>query len=145
MIRSLDPHTVVAMSQENVNVVQSAFDAWERGDTDSILQVCDESIVITQPAELPGVAPRQYGHAGVLEAFALWPEQWDDYRVEILRTFDSGDQVVVTTHQSGRSKDSGIEVATQFTFLFRIRDGKITEWRMFMREPEALEAAGLAD
>lgn len=133
------------MSQETVEVVQSAFDAWERGDTDSILQVCDEGIVITQAAELPGVAPQQHGHAGVLEAFALWPEQWDDFRIEILRTFESRDQVVVTTDQSGRSKDSGIKVATQFTFLFRLGDGKIIEWRIFMREPEALEAAGLQE
>jgi ketosteroid isomerase-like protein len=130
------------MSEENVEVVQSTFDAWERGDTDSILQVVDEGIVIIQPAEFPGVAPRQYGHAGVLEAFALWPDYWDDFRVELLRTFDRGDQVVVTTAQSGRSKDSGIEVATQFTFLFTLRDAKITEWRMFMREQDALEAAG---
>ncbi len=130
------------MSQENVEVVQSTFDAWERGDTDSILQVADEGIVVIQPAEFPGVAPQQYGHAGVLEAFALWPGYWDDFRVEILRTFDRGDQVVVTTAQSGRSKDTGIEVATQFTFLFTLRDRKITEWRMFMREQDALEAVG---
>ena len=131
------------MSQENVEIVQSTFDAWERGDTDSILAVCDENIVVSQPPEFSGVPPRQYGHAGVLEAFALWPEYWDDFRVEVLRKFDFGDHVVVTTEQSGRSKDSGIEVATQFTFLFTLRDGKVTEWRIFMREPEAVEAARL--
>jgi ketosteroid isomerase-like protein len=131
------------MSRENVEIVQSTFDAWERGDTDSILAVCDETIVVSQPPEFPGVPPRQYGHAGVLEAFALWPEYWDDFRVEILRKFDFGDHVVVTTEQSGRSRDSGIEVATQFTFLFTLHDGKITEWRIYMREPEALEAARL--
>jgi ketosteroid isomerase-like protein len=130
------------MSEENVEVVQSTFDAWERGDTDSILKVADEGIVIIQPAEFPGVAPRQYGHAGVLEAFALWPDHWDDFSVKLLRIFDRGDQVVVTTEQSGRSKASGIEVATQFTFLFTLSDHKITEWRMFMRERDALEAAG---
>jgi ketosteroid isomerase-like protein len=32
------------MSQENVEIVQSAFDAWDRGDTDAILAVCDEDI-----------------------------------------------------------------------------------------------------
>jgi ketosteroid isomerase-like protein len=133
------------MSQENVAVVQRAFDAWERGDIDSILRVCDENIVITQAVELPGVAPQQHGHTGVQEAFALWPELWDDFRIEILRTFDARDQVAVTTAQSGRSKDSGIEVATQFTFLFTLLDGKITEWRIFMREAEALEVAGLGE
>jgi ketosteroid isomerase-like protein len=129
------------MSQANVEVVQSTFDAWERGDTDSILEVCAEDIVVSQPPEFPGVPPRQHGHAGVLEAFALWPEYWDDFRVEILRTFELGDHVVVTNEQSGRSKDSGIQVATQFTFLFTLRDRKITEWQIFMREPDALEAA----
>jgi len=128
------------MSKQNVEVVQSTFDAWERGDTDSILQVCHEHIEVVQPAEFPGVEPRQYGHAGVLEAFALWPGYWDDFQVQRLRTFDRGDQVVVTTEQSGRSKDSGIEVATQFTFLFTLSERKITEWRMFLREEEALEA-----
>jgi ketosteroid isomerase-like protein len=128
------------MSQKNLEIVREAFDAWERGDIDAILERCDEDIVITQAAELPGVEPQQHGHSGVLEAFAIWPEQWDDFRISIVRSFETGDQVVVTTDQSGRSKHSGIEVTTQFTFLFKLRAGKITEWRIFMREPEALEA-----
>jgi uncharacterized protein len=125
-----------------VEIVQSAFDAWDRGDTDAILDVCDEDIVVIQAAELPGVPRIQNGHAGVLEAFALWPGYWDDFRIEILRTVALGEQVVVTTDQSGRSKETGIEVTAQFTFLFTFRDGKITEWRIFVRESEALEAAG---
>jgi ketosteroid isomerase-like protein len=128
------------MSQENVEIVQSAFDAWDRGDTEAILAVCDETIVVVQAAEVPGVPAMQSGHSGVLEAFELWPGYWDDFRIEILRSFDLGEQVVVTTDQSGRSKDTGIEVTAQFTFLFTLSDGKITEWRIFLRESEALEA-----
>jgi ketosteroid isomerase-like protein len=131
------------MSQQNLATVQSAFEAWDRGDTEAILQVCDEGIVVVQAPELPGVPPEQHGHAGVLEAFALWPAYWDDFRIDILRTLDLGEHVVVTTDQSGRSKDTGIEVTTQFTFLFAFRDGKITEWRIFLRESEALEAMRL--
>jgi ketosteroid isomerase-like protein len=128
------------MSRENVEIVQSAFDAWDRGDTQAILELCDEDIVVIQAAELPGVPARQNGHAGVLEAFALWPGYWDDFRIEILRTVDLGAHVVVTTDQSGRSKDTGIEVTAQFTFLFTLADGRITEWRIFLRESEAFEA-----
>ena len=124
----------------NVEIVQSAFDAWDRGDTDAILAVCDEEIVVVQAAELPGVPRLQNGHAGVLEAFALWPGYWDDFRVEVVRMIDLGDHVVVTTNQSGRGKDTGIEVTAQFTFLFTLVGGKITEWRIFLRESEALEA-----
>lgn len=74
--------TEPAPTQGNVEIVQSAFDAWDRGDTDAILELCDED-------------------------------------------------------QSGRSKDTGIGVAAQFTFLFTLRAGKITEWRIFLRESEA--------
>jgi ketosteroid isomerase-like protein len=111
---------------------------------EGVLRLCDENIEITQPAELPGVSPRQHGHAGVLEAFAIWPEQWDDYRIEILRVADIGDYVLVTTLQSGVGKGSGVRVETRFSFLFSVRAGKIAEWRIFMQEADALAAVGLA-
>jgi uncharacterized protein len=131
------------MSQQNVEIVQAAFRAFEQGDFEGILRLCDEDIEITQPAELPGVSPRQHGHAGVLEAFAIWPEQWDDYRIDILRVADMDDYVLVTTLQSGVGKGSGVRVETRFSFLFSVRAGKIAEWRMFMQEADALAAMGL--
>ena len=133
------------MSQENVDIVRRAFVAYDRGDTDEVLRLCDEDIVITQPAELPDVEPQQHGHSGVLEAFGIWPEQWDDYRIEIVRIRDPGDHVVVTTHQSGRGKQSGVEVEMDFTFVFTVRGGKLVEWRIFMKEEQALEAVGLRE
>jgi ketosteroid isomerase-like protein len=110
---------------------------------EGVLRLCDENIEITQAADLPGVSPHQYGHAGVREAFAIWPEQWDDFRIDILRVADIGNRVLVTTLQHGRGKLSGVEVETRFSFLFSLRAGKIAEWRIFVREEEALEAAGL--
>jgi ketosteroid isomerase-like protein len=132
------------MSQENVEIVEAAFAAFEQGDMQGILRLCDENIVITQSAELPGVSRHQYGHAGVLEAFAIWPEQWDDFSIEILRVTEVKGRVLVTTVNRGRGKASGVRVETPFSFLFSIRAGKITAWRIFMREAEALKAVGLA-
>jgi ketosteroid isomerase-like protein len=135
------------MSQENVEIVRQAFGAFGRGDTEGLLRVCDEKIVITQPAELlDAPSTKMYGHTGVLEALAIWPEQWDDYRVETLEVLaDPADHVVVATRQSGRGRHSGIKVEMEFTFLFSVRDGKINEWRLFLQEAEALEAAGLSE
>jgi ketosteroid isomerase-like protein len=133
------------MSQENVEIVRSAFQAFEQGDMEAVLRLCDENIEITQASELLGVARNQYGHAGVLEAFAIWPDLWDDYQVEILRLADIGDHVIVTTINRGRGKDSGVPVEMPFTFLFSVRAGKIAEWRLFMREEQALEALGLEE
>jgi ketosteroid isomerase-like protein len=135
-----------AMSQRNLDVVQAAFDAFIRSDTDAVLRLCAEDIVITQPPELPGVSPRQYGHSGVLEAFAIWPEQWDEYRIDPPRVVaDSGDYVVVSARTRGRGKQSGVEVDMDFSFLFTVRDGKITKWQIFVSENQALQAAGLSE
>jgi ketosteroid isomerase-like protein len=132
------------MSEDNVQVVRAAFQAFEDDDMEAVLRLCDENIEITQAPELLGVSPKQHGHRGVLEAFAIWPDLWDDYRVEIVRLVETGDQVVVTTINSGRGKDSGVPVEMPFTFVFSVHGGKIAEWRFFMREEQALQAVGLA-
>jgi uncharacterized protein len=133
------------VSQENVEIVRSAFDAFERGDITGVLRLCDPDIEITQAADVVGVPRHQHGHAGMLEAFAAWPEQWDDYRTEVISMTDLGDQVMVNQMSRGRGNDTGVPVEMPFTFLFLVRDGKITEWRIFTREDEALKAVGLEE
>jgi ketosteroid isomerase-like protein len=134
------------MSQENVEIVRNAFAAFDRGDIEGVLRLCDEDIVITQPPELPGVSPEQHGHRGLLEALAIWPEQWDDYRSEILKIAAApGGKVFVTTRNRGRGRQSGVEVDMEFSFVFTVRDARISELRIFVREAEALEAAGLRE
>jgi ketosteroid isomerase-like protein len=49
----------------------------------------------------------------------------------------------VATRQRGRGKQSGVEVEADFTFVFAVRDDKISEWRIFVHESQALEATGL--
>jgi ketosteroid isomerase-like protein len=134
------------LSDQNVEIVRSGLAAFDRGDIEGVLRVCAEDIVITQPPELPGVAAEQHGHQGVLEALAAWPEQWEDYRIEILRICAApGDKVFVTQRTRGRGKLSGVEVQMDFNFVFAVRDGKVSEWRLFVREDHALEAAGLSE
>jgi ketosteroid isomerase-like protein len=133
------------MSGENVEIVRNAFDAFMRDDIEAVLPLCDEDILITQPQELPGVSQQQRGHDGVLESFRIWPEQWDDYRIEILRMAELGDYIVVTSRTHGRGKMSGVEVEMDLSFVFSVRDEKIIEMRIFMREDQALEATGLSD
>ena len=134
------------MSEENVEIVRNAFAAFERGDIEGLLRLCDEDIVITQPPDLPGVSPEQRGHRGVLEAMAIWPQQWDEYRIELLRVDAApGGKVFVAQRSSGRGKQSGVEVNMDFSFVFTVHEGKISQWRLFMQEEQAVEAAGLSE
>jgi uncharacterized protein len=129
------------MSQENVELVRAGFEAFERGDIEAVVQLCDPDIVVIEPSELPD-AMMLRGHEGVRDTFGRWPEEWDDFRVKVLRIVDFADRVIVTMLQSGRGKDSGVAVEAQFTFLLTIKHGKLVEWRMFVSEDEALAAAG---
>ena len=132
------------MSQENVEIVRAAFDAYFRGDMESVLRLMDPEIVVMQPPEVPD-GRTLHGHAGVMEAIAAWPEQWDDYQLEIVQIVDAGDNVVVRTHQRGRGKGSGVEVEDEIWFVAGFRNGRIADWRMFGAESDALEAAGLSE
>ena len=69
----------------------------------------------------------------------------DDYDIEILLIADRGDYVVVTARTGGRGKQSGVEVEVNLLFVFSVRDGKIVELKIFTREGQALEAAGLRE
>ena len=129
-----------------MEIVRNAFAAYERGDMDAMLRLADEDIVITQVSDVPGIPAQQHGHRGVLEAFAVWPEQWEDFRVELLRIAAApAGKVIATVRNRGRGKQSGVEVDMEFSFVFTIRDAKITEWQLFVREADALEAAGLSE
>jgi ketosteroid isomerase-like protein len=131
------------MSERNVELVLSAFDAYARDDIEAVLALCAGDILITQAPEIiaTGVPPEQHGHEGVLEAFGIWPNQWDDFKIEIERIVaDPGDHVVVATLQRGRGKQSGVEVQAEFFFVFAVRQGMIAEWRIFVGEHDALAA-----
>ena len=72
------------MSQENVEIVRAAFDAYSRGDMESVLRLMDPEIVVAQRPEVPD-GRTLHGHAGVMDAVAAWPEQWDDYQLEVVQ------------------------------------------------------------
>jgi ketosteroid isomerase-like protein len=134
------------MSEHNVELVRELFETYIRGDIGAVLASCTGDIVLAHSPALvaTGVPPEQHGHAGVLEALRLWPDQWDDFEIEIERVVaDPGDHVVVATLQRGRGKQSGVEVEAEIFFTFRLRDAKIAEWRIFTDESEAVAAAGL--
>ena len=51
-----------------------------------------------------------------------------------------GDHVVVLTREHARGKGSGVEVESVYTFVFTVRDRRLTAWRMFSNEQDAMEA-----
>jgi ketosteroid isomerase-like protein len=130
------------MSRRNLDVVDAAFEAYYQGDVERAADFADPDLVITQPSEMPESETFR-GHRGFIDAIDAWTGEWDDFRVERLRTRDVGDHVLTTVRQRGRGRGSGAEVEGVFTFVFTLRAGKLVRWRMFADEGQALEAVGL--
>jgi ketosteroid isomerase-like protein len=130
-----------AVSNENVEVVRAAIEAWLGGDLPAALELVDEAIVTTQPPTQAD-ARTYVGHDGLMQAMADWGGQWDDWQFELLRVIDAHPDVVAVLHQRGRGKISGVEVATELGCVYTVERGRIVRWQMFFSEQEALDAVG---
>ncbi len=129
------------MSKDNLQVVRAAFDAYARGDFSAVLGLVDPGVTVTQLPDQPDPQTLR-GHEGLLRGMAEWEAEWDDYSFEVRGMHDVGDCVLVSVVQRGRGRASGIQVQADVYFVFTLRGGKVTRWRMFQSEQEALDAAG---
>jgi uncharacterized protein len=131
------------MSQENVEIVRAAIDAWNRGDWDAVLKDTAPDFEF----DLSRAVGPDHGVYGPEELRGLWAEladTWESVRIEPEEFIEAGDHVVVpvTWHTAGRD---GIEVRARPAWTITIRDGTIVRFCMYQELEEALEAAGLQE
>jgi ketosteroid isomerase-like protein len=131
------------VSQENVDGVYRAIDAFNRRDLDAFLTVMDPHVEFT-PYEVmvQGGAP-YLGHEGVRrwweESFAVLP----DLTAETHEVRDLGDVVFVAGVLRAHGAGSGAPIERQMWLAIEWRDGREVWWASFEGEAEALEAARL--
>jgi hypothetical protein len=86
------------------------------------------------------------GYEGIMRWRADVGDVRESYRSEPEQFFDGDDVVVVFTHEHGRAKGSGIEVAQHPTALLcRLRECRVSEIRLYHDRDRALREAGLAE
>ena len=132
------------MSQENVEIVRSAFAEFERGNFRA-LEVFDPSIRIVW---LPvfGVETESVGLDEMARTMKEWIEAWEQVTCVAEQLIDAReDQVVVLAEWRGRGKASGVSTTWPFGAVYTLRDGRVVRVDEFTDRAEALEAAGLAD
>ena len=115
--------------------------AYRNADVEWLLEHTAPDVEITQIPELPDA--RTYrGHDGFIDALLDWPRQWQDFTVEPRRLFAVGDDhLAIATINRGRPPSMDIEVEAEIVFLMRWRDGRMTDWNIFMTVDEAVAAA----
>jgi ketosteroid isomerase-like protein len=132
------------MSQENVEIVREAMEAYMGNDEATVRKIVAPDVVISTRPDQPDVR-EHHGYDGMLRASAEWLEAWDDHTMEAARVWDAGEFVILATRESGRGKISGVPLETESVFVYTLSQGRIVRIQIFGSEREALEAAGLSE
>jgi ketosteroid isomerase-like protein len=136
------------MSQENVETVRRAHEAWEADDLDAFLAELHPDVEwhpSIEPA-LEGKATTYNGHEGARRA-------WAEYRGEVFGRLtaqveeirDLGASVLVLGRFTVTGRTTHIELDTELGELVTFRDGKIATVHDYLSHRQALAAAGLAE
>ena len=136
------------MSQENVETVQRAVEAWNADDLDAYLAelVADIEWHPSIEPSLEGRTTFFRGHDGVRKAWGEYRgEAWERLTPRPQEFRDLGESVLVLGQIDLTARTTGIEFSQEIGQLIGFRGGKIARVRDFLTHAEALEAAGLSE
>jgi ketosteroid isomerase-like protein len=137
------------MSEANV---EAARRLWERT-TEGVASRRKLAGALADPLVHPDVEyhedPRWPG-SGVYRGVEAIQAHFEEY-FEILgpmdltlsEVLDAGDSVVLVYDLRGESVPTSVPFEHEWAYVWTFRDGRITEWRAFFDQTEALEAVGL--
>jgi ketosteroid isomerase-like protein len=133
------------MSEEAVEVVRRAWEAWERDDMKALFALYDPAIIWDQTHYGDLISDVYHGHDGVRQFFRRWLDPFETYWAHAETFIDAGDKVVVEVRQGGRGETSSVDVEMPVYWqVYTVRDGLIVRVEPYRLKAEALEAAGLS-
>jgi ketosteroid isomerase-like protein len=134
-----------AMSQENVDKIRAALDAFNRRDKTGFVEACHP--------ELRNVPPRDWPEFEVVEGpEAVWDwfvennEPWEESPLEYAEMIDAGnDMLAAELRGEMRGTASGADVHWSFWQVAAFRAGKVVHLAWFSDRGEALAAVRLSE
>jgi ketosteroid isomerase-like protein len=129
------------MSQENVEIVRRAFEAFNRRDMTGFLELLDPDVEwVPILAVLEGRVYR--GHKEVQRWIEDLDPDWEFFEVYYEELRDLGDRVLIFGHWRARGRASGVESEQPGTWLYEMKGGKVVRMHTFTDRDEGLKAAG---
>jgi uncharacterized protein len=128
--------------EENVRIVKQLYDAFGRNDISSVLDMFADDAVAHGPAPA-GVLPWggiHNGREGVAELLKALDESLEDEQFELHEFIAQGNKVVVPGYAKGHAKPTGRPYEIEFVHLWSVRNGKISELRVYNNTAALVEA-----
>jgi uncharacterized protein len=129
------------MAQDNVDVVQGAWDAFGRGDIYAVLEAIAPSAETRLPESLPW-GGTYAGPDGFRDFLTKLGDSWDQFSATPQKVLGADDNhVVVLAKTKGRTK-AGATIEGKTIWIYQLRDGKIADAESFGDTAQLLEALG---
>lgn len=127
------------MSVENVEIVRTAYDTFQKGDLEALSQHFAEDAEWETPDSLPlGGIVR--GRGAIMGNFAQIPQYWKEFSVDPEEYIDAGDTIVVRGMQ--RAAGAGGSFQSRYLQVFKMKDGKVVRGEFIADTAKAKEALG---
>jgi ketosteroid isomerase-like protein len=130
------------MSQENIEIVRRAMDAFNARDRERFLSFMDPEIEYQSAVE-----QKTYrGFAGMVQYIEDVDTVIEDLHTEEDRFLDVGEDRVLHLYRLvGQGAGSGVPVSLlHIAILWQLRNGKILKGQVYLDQREALETLGLS-
>ena len=139
------------MSQENVEIVRRAYEAFNRwgvhpgrGRNPELPPLLHPEVEFHTSAHAPEASVYR-GRDTVIDYHQRFFENFESIRIELEELLPAGDSVVVVTRQHTVPTGSEAEIVQRVVDVWALRDGLLAERKPFATRAEALEAAGVRE
>jgi ketosteroid isomerase-like protein len=134
------------MSKENVELVRQAYEAWNRGDLQWMLEHATPDFEFRTTHLFPDTEDVYRGREGLKRFWNTFRGPWETLQIEVERIEPIGgnDRVLALLQFHGRGRD-GLEVTLEYANLFTIENGMAALMVGFASWQEALEVSGLSE
>ena len=133
------------MSQENIEIARQAYEAWNGGDLDWLLDHMTEDFEFQPGLGFSDIDAVVRGKEGWRRFAQMWQEAWEDISVRVERIEDLDDRIVALLTFDGRGRESGVEVSIRVGHVATVRKGRVSKLVSIPGWGEALEAVGLRE
>ena len=133
------------MSAENVEIVRSLYEAFERRDNEYPFTVYDEEIVWDgRQSPAPDIQQVYHGHEGVRRFWREWLQAWDEIEFELGELIAAGQQVVAFVNgQRNHARSTGLWLdMPPYAQVWTLSGGNVVRIE-YLSEDEARRAFGL--
>lgn len=122
--------------------MKAIYAAFVHHDEVELARHADPSMTVHNRPEHPEASAQYQGHEGFLRFTRTDWAAFDEVRYEPREFVVRGEYVIVPITQRGKGKGSAVGIEDDIVNLWRLRNGKCIELRIYSTMDEALEAVG---